>query len=86
MKNKLKKILKPIVENVAVRLSPKHWKDFNELLYWKTRRKIEGTLANSHYKYFYTTHFGLFTCTAGRATRTRCSRKNHWKMQNRQVN
>ena len=38
---------------------PVRWKEFNELNYWKQRKKAEGILSNSHYKHFYTTHFGL---------------------------
>lgn len=40
-------------------IAPVHWKEFNELAYWKGRKKIEGALTNDYYKYFYTTHFGL---------------------------
>lgn len=31
----------------------------HELRFWRERLAIEGTLANSHYEYFYTTHFAL---------------------------
>lgn len=34
-------------------------KEISELRYWKYRKKNEKTLSNSHYKYFYTSHFGL---------------------------
>ena len=34
-------------------------KELNELSYWKRRKRIEGELSNSHYEYFYTTHFGI---------------------------
>ncbi len=34
-------------------------KRFNELIYWSQRKKAETVLSNRHYKYFYTTHFGL---------------------------
>lgn len=34
-------------------------KEINELNYWENRKKVEGVLSNNHYKYFYTTHFGL---------------------------
>lgn len=30
-----------------------------ELAYWNCRSAAEGLLANDHYEYFYTTHFGL---------------------------
>jgi ubiquinone/menaquinone biosynthesis C-methylase UbiE len=35
------------------------WKEFNEFNYWRERKDIEGVLANSHYKHFCTSHFGL---------------------------
>lgn len=36
------------------------WKNKKrELEYWKARKLEEGTLSNSHYKHFYTTHFDL---------------------------
>lgn len=35
------------------------WKEFNEITYWRGRKKSEGVLSNEHYEYFYTTHFGL---------------------------
>jgi SAM-dependent methyltransferase len=31
----------------------------NELAYWRRRKAVEGELSHSHYRYFYTTHFGL---------------------------
>lgn len=31
----------------------------HELRFWRERLAAEGTLANSHYEYFYTTHFAL---------------------------
>lgn len=34
-------------------------KELNELSYWKNRKKIEKEFSNSHYEYFYTTHFGI---------------------------
>lgn len=40
-------------------ISPTRWKEFNELKYWKSRKMTEGKLANDHYQYFYTTHFGF---------------------------
>lgn len=30
-----------------------------EMAYWRERKRVEGNLGNSHYKYFYTEHFGL---------------------------
>lgn len=44
---------------IASKLSPVKWKEFNELSYWKGRKKAEGELSNDHYRYFYTAHFGL---------------------------
>lgn len=40
-------------------LAPVRYKEFNELRYWKGRKKAEGTLSNAHYVHFYTAHFGL---------------------------
>lgn len=34
-------------------------KGSHEFSYWAERKDQEGTLANRHYEYFYTTHFGL---------------------------
>jgi ubiquinone/menaquinone biosynthesis C-methylase UbiE len=34
-------------------------KEDYELDYWLKRKAIEGRLRNSHYEYFYTTHFGI---------------------------
>ncbi len=34
-------------------------KESHELDYWKRQKEREGTLANRHYEYYYTTHFGL---------------------------
>ena len=30
-----------------------------ELAFWDTRLRQQGTLANDHFEYFFTTHFGL---------------------------
>lgn len=40
-------------------LFPTKWKEINEFSYWKNRKKEEGELANSHYEYYYTSHFGI---------------------------
>lgn len=48
-----------IVGSITKIISPVRWKEFNELLYWKHRKQAEHELSNDHYKYFYTTHFGL---------------------------
>ena len=44
---------------VAGRVAPIYWKEHHELSYWKNVKRAEGSLANTHYKYFYTEHFGL---------------------------
>lgn len=38
---------------------PSRLKGYNELRYWKKRKREEGVLSNVHYEYFYTTHFGI---------------------------
>lgn len=50
---------KPLVSSITGKLSYIKWKEFNELNYWRQRKQIEGVLSNSHYKHFYTAHFGL---------------------------
>ncbi len=57
--NRMKRIARRLVSGIAVRISPVRWKEFEELNYWKSRKSAEGVLSNSHYKHFYTTHFGL---------------------------
>lgn len=51
--------LQGLTSVIAERMAPTHWKQFNELHYWKRRKSIEGTLSNDHYQYFYTKCFGL---------------------------
>jgi len=34
-------------------------KHSRELEFWKSRKQAEGQLGNSHYEYYYTTHFGI---------------------------
>ncbi len=34
-------------------------KHSRELEFWKSRKQVEGQLGNSHYEYYYTTHFGI---------------------------
>lgn len=51
--------MKRLLSRIAARIAPVSWKEFHELSYWKKKAKVEGDLSNSHYKYFYTTHFGL---------------------------
>lgn len=57
--SQIRALTKAIVAPVAQRVAPIRWKEFSELNYWKSRKTREGTLSNDHYKYFYTTHFGL---------------------------
>lgn len=52
-------LLKKVASFLLARVFPVHWKEINELNYWKNRKRVEGSLSNSHYKYFYTTHFGF---------------------------
>ncbi len=62
MKKIVKKILK-LIEHlffiISAKISNLGWKEFNELSYWKHRKRIEGVLKNKHYKYFYTDHFNI---------------------------
>jgi len=46
---------------LIVKLFPVKWKELKELSYWKKVKKVEGTLSNAHYEYFYTSHFGINT-------------------------
>ncbi len=55
----IKKAVKKLLKYFTYKASSLPWKEFNETLYWKNRKKVEGNLTNNHYKYFYTTHFGL---------------------------
>lgn len=56
---KMKSLWRHVIAGVAIKVAPVSWKEFNELAYWKQRKKAEGELSNDHYKYFYTAHFGL---------------------------
>jgi len=51
--------MKKIIKNLVTRYFPVQWKEFRELSFWKSVKKMETTLSNRHYKFFYTTHFGL---------------------------
>jgi ubiquinone/menaquinone biosynthesis C-methylase UbiE len=51
--------LRKLASSVLARVAPTRWKEYHELDYWKNRVKDEGNLSNTHYRYFYTTHFGL---------------------------
>ncbi|MDA8085281.1 MAG: class I SAM-dependent methyltransferase [Nitrospiraceae bacterium] len=46
------------LNNIAARVMPVRWKQYNELKYWR-ERKAKGLLSDDNYRYFYTTHFGL---------------------------
>ena len=59
IKKKIKALLKRFNTLVIKTFTPIHWKELNELNYWKSRKQQEGILSNNHYEYFYTTHFGL---------------------------
>lgn len=50
---------KQVLTLLVIKLFPVKWKELKELSYWKKIKKIEGTLSNSHYEYFYTSHFGF---------------------------
>lgn len=52
-------LIRDLAARVASKLSGSRFKELNELAYWKKRKKVEKTLANDHYHYFYTGHFGL---------------------------
>jgi SAM-dependent methyltransferase len=57
--DRAKRMARPVVSAVATRISPVRWKKFNELRYWKQRKRVEGVFSNDYYKHFYTAHFGL---------------------------
>jgi ubiquinone/menaquinone biosynthesis C-methylase UbiE len=51
--------LKRMASGFIASVMPIYWKELHELSYWKRQKKTEGRLANDHYAYFFTTHFGL---------------------------
>ncbi|MFN6014967.1 MAG: class I SAM-dependent methyltransferase [Flavobacteriales bacterium] len=59
MKYKILLYLGNILKPILTRLMPTKWKEFNELLYWKSQSNNEGVLKNDHYEHFYTAHFGI---------------------------
>lgn len=59
IRKQLKRLARDLTSRIVRKFSPVRWKEFNELHYWKRRKKAEGSLSNRHYEYFYTTHFGL---------------------------
>ena len=56
---KIKHLIQRITSSPIRATSRDHGKESEELSYWNGRKQVEGVLANKHYKYFYTTHFGL---------------------------
>lgn len=58
----MKSLAVKAIASIIKTISPLRWKEFNELHYWRGRRKVERVLSNEHYMYFYTTHFGLSDC------------------------
>jgi ubiquinone/menaquinone biosynthesis C-methylase UbiE len=62
IKNLIKRLIllpKNLYERFLKRFFPVHWKETNELKYWKGVQNKEGVLSNEHYVHFYTGHFGL---------------------------
>ncbi len=57
--SKVKQVVKAMISRAVLKFSPVRWKNFHEINYWKQRKVEEGILSNSHYKKFYTSHFGL---------------------------
>jgi glycosyltransferase involved in cell wall biosynthesis len=55
----MKRLTRNLISPIATKLLPVSWKEFKELHYWKSIKKIERVLSNDPYKHFYTTHFGL---------------------------
>ena len=58
----MKHLANYLISLIVWRFFPTCWKEFNELNYWKKRKKEEGILSNNHFEYFYTTHFELDRC------------------------
>ena len=48
----------PTIDSALRRISFKY-KDIAELGYWKIKHKKEKVLSNTHYKHYFTTHFGI---------------------------
>lgn len=59
MLSRASRLARMVIAPIARALSSTRWKEYNELRYWERRQEVEGVLANSHYRYFYTAHFGL---------------------------
>lgn len=56
---KLPEPIKRIGGYVFSKLFPVRYKEARELAYWRRRLESETSLANAHYRYFYTEYFGL---------------------------
>ena len=48
----------PGVVPAIARLFPRTWKEWNELDFWKSRKRL-GTFSNDHFEHFFTRHFGI---------------------------
>ena len=53
------KSAKRAASSIVATVMPIRWKEYNEMRYWKQRKKNENVLSNDHYKHFYTAHFSL---------------------------
>jgi len=56
--NTAARFARDLISPFARVLFPIRWKEFNELHYWKRARKARE-LSNTHFRNFYTAHFGL---------------------------
>jgi SAM-dependent methyltransferase len=59
MVTNMSRLARKLASRLAQQLAPTRWKERDELRYWAQQKAAEGILANDHYAYFYTTHFGL---------------------------
>ncbi|MGD0006380.1 MAG: class I SAM-dependent methyltransferase [Anaerolineaceae bacterium] len=57
--SKLSSFLHASFEALYRRLSPKRYKQYRELFFWKGRAANEPVLVNDHFAFFYTGYFGL---------------------------
>ena len=55
----VKKIFENTISVISKKIYPERWKRHDELAYWTYKKKSEGVLSCEHYKYFYTSQFGL---------------------------
>lgn len=55
----MKDTLRSLYEFIYQRLSPRGYKQYRELFFWKERAANEPVLVNDHYAFFYTAYFGL---------------------------